>query len=165
VLSAIIGIFLAADGHVGVHVMARNFPQFARTMDDEAMLDDERFASNRNRLINNDELLARVYAWTSSHTRDEMYERAGVERGPISPVFTIPEVLQQAHLRERGALVEVDDPRGVTLTYPGPPFRPGANGFELRPAPRPGEHNVAVYEELLDLSRADLVRLRAAGVV
>jgi formyl-CoA transferase len=94
-----------------------------------------------------------------------MYERAGVERGPISPVFTIPEVLQQAHLRERGAIRELEDTRGVTLTYPGPPFHPGANGWELRPAPRLGEHNVAVYEELLELSRADLVRLRATGVV
>jgi crotonobetainyl-CoA:carnitine CoA-transferase CaiB-like acyl-CoA transferase len=165
IVSAIIGVFPCADGHVGVHVMPRNFPSLARTMDDESMLTDERFATNRARLANNDELLARIYAWTAAHTRAELYQRSGEERSGIAPVFTIPEVLEQPHLRERGAIRELDDPRGVTLTYPGPPFRSAEGEWELRPAPRLGEHNAAVYEELLELSGADLARLRAAGVV
>ena len=119
--------------------MPRNFPSFARVMEDESMLEDERFNSNRGRLINNDELLARVYAWAAGLTRDEIYRRSGEERSGLSPVFTIPEVLEQPHLRERGSLRELDG-----LVYPGPPFRPGEGGWELRPAPRLGAHNAEV---------------------
>jgi crotonobetainyl-CoA:carnitine CoA-transferase CaiB-like acyl-CoA transferase len=74
-------------------------------------------------------------------------------------------VLAQPHLRARGAFQELDDPRAGLLTYPGAPFRPGAGGWELRPAPRLGEHNAEVYGELLGLRARDLVRLRAAGVI
>jgi len=165
ILAATLGIFPCADGHVGVHIMPRNFPSFARVMEDESMLEDERFSTNRGRLINNDELLARVYAWAAGLTRDELYRRSGEERSGLSPVFTIPEVLEQPHLRERGSLRQLDDPRGVELTYPGPPFRPGEGGWELRPAPRLGEHNAEVYGELLGLTGRDLARLRAAGVI
>jgi crotonobetainyl-CoA:carnitine CoA-transferase CaiB-like acyl-CoA transferase len=40
-----------------------------------------------------------------------------------------------------------------------------AIGWPAAPAPLLGEHNTAVYCEEMGLSREDLVRLRAAGVV
>jgi crotonobetainyl-CoA:carnitine CoA-transferase CaiB-like acyl-CoA transferase len=165
VAAATLGIVPCADGYAGIHVMARNFPSFARVMDAAWMLEDERFRDTRARLLHNDELLAHVLGWAATVTREEIYRRAGEERCPMAPVLTIPEVLEQPHLRARGAFQELDDPRAGTLTYPGVPFRPGAGGWELRPAPRLGEHNAEVYGELLGLRARDLVRLRAAGVI
>ncbi len=83
----------------------------------------------------------------------------------MAPVFTIPEVLAQPHLRARASFRTLEDPRAGELTYPGPPFRPGEGEWALRPAPRLGEHNAEVFGELLGLGRRDLVRLRAAGVI
>jgi CoA:oxalate CoA-transferase len=165
ILSPTLGVFPCADGYVGVHVMSRNFPSFARVMGTEWMLEEERFRSERDRLIHADEILANVYAWAAERTRAEIYQRAGEERSTIAPILTIPEVLEQTHLRERQAFRELDDPRAGTLTYTGPPFRPSEGEWELRPAPRLGEHNVAVYGELLDLSAQDIVLLRQAGVI
>ena len=165
VASATLGIFPCADGYVGVHVMARNFPSFARVMGAEWMLEDERFRDARARLRSNDELLAEVYAWAAGATREEIYRRAGEERCTLAPVLTISEVLAEPHLRARKSFQELDDPQAGRLTYPGPPFRPGEGRWELRPAPRLGQHNTSVYEELLGLGRRDLPRLRAAGVI
>jgi len=173
VFSGTLGLFPCADGHLGVHVLQRGFPALARIMDAEWMLADERFRDDRARLEHNDELLAHVYAWAADVTREEAYRRAGEERCPLAPVLSIPEVLAQPQLRERRSFREVDDSRAGALTYPGPPFRPfenvraepGEGAWELRPAPRLGEHNEPVYGELLGLRRCDLARLRAAGVI
>jgi crotonobetainyl-CoA:carnitine CoA-transferase CaiB-like acyl-CoA transferase len=165
IAAATLGIFPCADGHAGIHIMARNFAAFARTMDAPWLIDDERFRDQRSRLVHNDELLAEVLGWTAQHTRAEIYQRAGEERCTIAPVLTVPEVLDHPHLRARGAFAEVDDPRAGRITYPGAPFRPAEGGWELRPTPRLGEHNEAVYGELLGLQGSDLLRLRAAGVI
>ncbi len=163
--SATIGIVPCADGYLGLHTMPRNFPAFARLMDAEWMLEDERFRDARSRLIHNDEFLAVVYGWAAGVTREEAYRRSAEVRCPLAAVFSIPEVLQQPHLRERASFRDLDDPRAGRLTYPGPPFRPAEGGWELRPAPRLGEHNASAYGELLGLAPGDLVRLRATGVV
>ena len=165
VAAATLGVFPAADGHIGVHLMARNFDAFARAAGNAALLEDERFRDARARILHNDELLAHVYQWAAGVTRARAYALAGEDRVMVAPVLTVPELLAHPHLRARNAFRELDDPRAGTLTYPGPPFRPGEGEWELRPAPRLGEHNVDVYGELLDLDKQDLVRLRAAGVI
>jgi crotonobetainyl-CoA:carnitine CoA-transferase CaiB-like acyl-CoA transferase len=165
ILSPTLGIFPCADGYVGVHVMSRNFPSFARVMGTEWMLEDERFRGERDRLIHSDEIMATIYAWTAERTREQIYQRAGEERSTIAPVLTIPEVLEQPHLRERDAFRKLDDPRAGTLTYTGPPFRPGEGEWQLRPAPRLGEHNSDVYGEMLELSAQEIVLLRQSGVI
>ena len=165
VFSATLGVFPCADGHIGVHIMPRNFASFARVMGAEWMLEDERFVDGRARLQHNDELMAEVYAWAAQHTRDEIARRSGEERCTLAPILSVPEVLEQPHLRERESFCTIDDPRAGEISYPGAPFRPGEGGWELRPAPSLGEHNAAVFAELLGLSRRDLVRLRAAGVI
>jgi CoA:oxalate CoA-transferase len=165
ILSPTLGIFPCADGYVGVHVMSRNFPSFGRVMGHDWMVDDERLRTERGRLINNDEILAHIYAWAAEHTREEIYRRAGEERSTIAPVLTIPEVMQQPQLLAREAFRTLDDPRAGAITYTGPPFRPSEGDWELRPAPRLGEHNASVYSELLDLTPQEIVALRQAGVI
>ena len=165
VVSATLGIFPCADGYVGIHIMARNFPSFARAMGAEWMLEDERFRDAGARLRHNDEVMARTYEWAAGLTREEIDRRGGEERCALTPILSIPEVLAQPHLRARESFQSLEDPRVGSLRYPGPPFRTAESGWELRPAPRLGEHNASVYGELLGLERRDLVRLRAAGVI
>jgi crotonobetainyl-CoA:carnitine CoA-transferase CaiB-like acyl-CoA transferase len=134
-------------------------------MDAEWMIEDEKFRDARARLINNDELVASIYAWAAGTTREEAYRRSGELRCSVAPISSIGEVLQQPHLRARESIWEMDDPRAGRLSYPGPPFRSGEGGWSLRSAPGLGEHNETICGELLGLARCDLVRLRAAGVI
>jgi crotonobetainyl-CoA:carnitine CoA-transferase CaiB-like acyl-CoA transferase len=163
--SAVVGIYPAADGHIGIHSMPKNWPQLIAAMDAGWMAADERFADNRARLRNDDDLSAELYVWAGSVTRREAYERAGQHRAPISPVNTVADLLGSEHLNSRGFFRDVEHPAAGAMRYPSPGARMPATPPDLRPAPLLGQHNAAVYGDLLGLSHRELAMLSAAGVI
>jgi crotonobetainyl-CoA:carnitine CoA-transferase CaiB-like acyl-CoA transferase len=163
--SATVGIYPAADGHIGIHAMPKNWPQLLDAMDAQWMAADERFADNRARLQNDDELSAQFYLWATGVTRSEAYARAGAARAPISPVNTVADLLASEHLDERAFFQDVGHPATGAMRYPGPPARMSATPAELRPAPLLGQHTPEVLTELAGLTPRDLCALAAAGVV
>ena len=165
VASAAVGIYPAADGHIGIHAMPKNWPQLIDAMDAQWMDEDERFADSRARLRNDDDLSAQLYLWTTSVTKHEAYERAGRSRAPISPVNNMADLLGSPHLRARGFFHDVDHPHAGALQYAGPPSRMAASPPELRAAPTLGQHNAEVYGDLLGLAATDIARLSASGVI
>ena len=165
IASAAVGIYPAADGWIGIHAMPKNWPQLLDAMDAHWMSSDERFADNRARLRNDGELSAELYAWTTSVTRAEAYQRAGKARAPISPVNTIADLLESPHLRERGFFREIDHPAAGTMRYPGPPSSMSATPPQPRRAPLLGEHTAEVLCGMLGVAPHDLPRLAAAGVI
>jgi crotonobetainyl-CoA:carnitine CoA-transferase CaiB-like acyl-CoA transferase len=163
--SAAVGIYPAADGHIGIHAMPKNWPQLLDAMDAHWMSEDERFADNRARLRSDDELSAQLYIWSTSVTKAEAYQRAGRTRAPISPVNDVSDLLASPHLRERGFFREIEHPVAGALTYAGPPSQMSASPPTPSRAPLLGEHNGAVYGELLGMTARDMARLCAAGVI
>jgi len=165
VLSAMVGLFPAADGHIGLHIMPRNWPWFARAIGRPDLIDDPRFKDNFSRLQNNDELEAIVYGWAGSQDAKELYRTAGAARAPVAFVHSIGDLLESEQLQARQYFREVEHPAAGTLTYPGPPFRMSEVEWKEGRAPLCGEHNEALYCDEMGLSRGDLARLRAAGVI
>jgi crotonobetainyl-CoA:carnitine CoA-transferase CaiB-like acyl-CoA transferase len=165
IASAAVGIYTAADGWIGIHAMPKNWPQLLDAMDAHWMSSDERFADNRARLKNDGELSAELYAWTTSVTRAEAYERAGKARAPISPVNTMADLLESPHLRERAFFREVDHPATGAMRYPGPPSSMSATPPAPGRAPLLGEHTSDVLCGMLGIAPRDLTRLAAAGVI
>ncbi len=165
VLSAMVGVFPAADGYVGLHIMPRNWPWFARAIGRPELIDDPRFKDNFSRLQHNDELEAVVYEWAGGQRAKEVYRSAGAARAPIAFVHTLGDLMESEQLRAREYFQQVDHPVAGALTYPGAPFRMSGVEWEACRAPLLGEHNVAVYCEEMGLSRQDVGHLRAAGVV
>jgi len=102
-----------------------------------------------------------VSSWT--HQRRDIGQRGGVEPAPAG--LTVQDLLEAPQLRARGFFEEIDHPAAGRLVYPGPPFRPEAMPWEAARAPLLGEHNEEIYCEELELSREDLVVLRASGVI
>jgi crotonobetainyl-CoA:carnitine CoA-transferase CaiB-like acyl-CoA transferase len=163
--SAVVGIYPAADGFVGIHIMPKNWPQLIEAIDAGWMATDERFADNRARLRHDDELSAEFYAWAAGVTKQEAYERAGHARAPITPVNTVADLLESPHLRHRGFFRTIDHPVAGALEYPSPPARMSASPPEPRRAPLLGEHNGEIYCDLLGLTAHDLVVLSSARVI
>ncbi|MDO8616730.1 MAG: CoA transferase [Dehalococcoidia bacterium] len=165
VLSAMVGIYPAADGYLGFHIMPRNWPWFARAIGRPDLIEDSRFKDNYSRLQNNDELEAIIYEWSGRQSAQEVYRQAGAARVPVAFVHTIGDLLASEQLQERGYFQAIAHPVAGQQTYAGAPFRLSAVDWQPGRAPLLGEHNEEFYCGEMGLSGADLSRLRAAGVV
>lgn len=165
VLSAMIGVFPAAEGYIGLHLMPRNWPWFARAIGRPDLIEDPRFKDNYSRLQHNDELEAVVYQWAGRQNAREVYRTAGAARVPIAFVHTISDLLESEQLRERGYFQRVEHPLAGELTYPGPPFRMSDEQWKPGRAPLLGEHNPELYVDEMGLTPQIVARLRAQGIV
>jgi crotonobetainyl-CoA:carnitine CoA-transferase CaiB-like acyl-CoA transferase len=93
------------------------------------------------------DLIHRMMAeWLESHTKEEIFRACQAQRVPTTPVLTVAEVAQSAHLEARGFFAEIDSPHAGRLRLPGAPYKFSATPWSLRrPAPSLGEHNELVY--------------------
>lgn len=165
ILSALIGIYPAADGYIGVHAMPRNWKALLETMEMPELAEDPRFATGQARLQNEDELRATLYAWSLSHTKKEVYERAGRLRGPVAYVHDMQDLFDSPHLKARNYLVEVDHPAAGRLTYPRGPFLMSETPPRAGRAPLLGEHTVEVLRGRAGLDDDAIAVLAGAGVI
>jgi crotonobetainyl-CoA:carnitine CoA-transferase CaiB-like acyl-CoA transferase len=165
VVSAVVGVYPAADGHLGFHIMPRNWPWFAKAMGREDLVEDERFRDSHARLQNNDELEAIIYEWAGRQKAKELYQRAGAARVPVAFVHSMGDLLESEHLRGRGYFHRAEHPVAGVQTYAGAPFGMSDVEWLEGRAPLLGEHNQEFYRGEMGLSGVELSRLRAAGVV
>ena len=158
-MASFIGVYPCQDGHVGVHIMARNWAPFVKTIGREEWLDDPRFATQAARVVNNDDLMAELYGWAATVTKKEAYAAGGVGRAPIAYVHTMEDVMTSPQLNSRGYLTKITHPVAGEATYPGPPWWVGEDGWSHAPAPLLGEHTDAILREA-GFSDAELQLLR-----
>jgi len=100
------------------------------------------FANRLLRAENNDGLLPLIEMELTGRTVQETYIGMQARRIPCAPVSGMQDLLENPHLRERGAFVEVDHPVAGTWTYPGAPWHFSDTPWQVaRPAPLLGEHS------------------------
>ncbi len=156
------------DGYVALQCAERRqWKRFLEMMGNPAWGSDPKY---RDRLKNNDEyaeeLDALLAPWLMSHTKEEIFALCREWKISGSPVYTIDEVVQSQHLRERGFFVEIEHPEVGRQTYPGSPYQfAGKPPRQSRPAPLLGEHNLAIFGERLGISEAELVAMRQSGEI
>jgi formyl-CoA transferase len=165
------GAYAVTDGHVAIAAVTDAwFAALADAMGRPDLVADERFATRGARTANAGALNALVEEWTARHTQaeviDELYRRRHV---PAVPVRDPLEMVQDASLRERGAVLALTHPtiEDIEPAYgSGMPLRfaRSSTGYD-RPAPMLGQHNDEVYGELLGLDGDALGALRDAGVI
>lgn len=139
---------------------------FAAALQRPDWLDDARYATAAGRYAHRHELDAAVSAWTRARSREEvtrLLQAAGVA---AFPSYTAQDIVDDAHMRERGAIETMTSPQGETRSVVGPPWRFAHSPAALeRWTPALGEHNDYVFGELLGLSRARIAELVAAKVI
>ncbi len=110
------------------------------------------------------EVLKRFFA---TKGRWDLYENGQRRRLLIGIVSTPEDLAKNPQLQYRQWLTAVEhDDIGMTLQYPGPPYRFSETPWAIyRRPPGVGEHNAEVYCEELGVGRDELQRLSAAGVI
>jgi formyl-CoA transferase len=106
---------------------------------------DPRFRSNPDRVRNREELGALLEAHFGTAPAAEWVERGRAAGVPAGPVRTVPEVLEDAQLHERGMVESVAHPTIGELRLVGIPFKFSATPASIRrPPPLLGEHTAEV---------------------
>ena len=138
----------------------------AQAMDADGLADDPRFDTNEARRENHDDLDRIISEWTiglEAYDLTRKLQRLGV---PAGPVLRGPDLLQDAHYKDRGTFVTVDHPQVGPKQYPGIPWKMSATPGVVRwPSPTLGQHNREVYGELLGLNGLEIDQLDQTGVI
>jgi crotonobetainyl-CoA:carnitine CoA-transferase CaiB-like acyl-CoA transferase len=165
--TGVVAVLPASDGYVAIspreeHLWAR----WLEVMGNPSWAGDERFKDRAARIEHWDQLEPLLAEWTRQRPKDEIFRAAQAARVPAFPVSTMANVFASKQLASRGFFQEIDHPAAGRFRYPAAPYHFSRVGWQLRrPAPLLGEHNEEVLGGILGYRRADLVRLRQAGVI
>jgi crotonobetainyl-CoA:carnitine CoA-transferase CaiB-like acyl-CoA transferase len=160
-------LFACAHGYVAIHVVKEeHWRNLARAMGREGLVEDPRFRTNADRVANMDATDAVVREWTLQHPKMSVFAAARQYRIPCAPVRTVPEVMHDPHMHERGMLEEIDHPDLGSVIVPTTPLRlHGADRVKSVPSPKLGQHNREVYHGWLGLSEVEVEGLKRDGVI
>lgn len=160
-------LYACKDGYVVMSGTGEGFwPGLVKMMGSPEWTKEEWCKDGISRNQNVERVNARITEWTSQHTPEEVERAAYEHRVPCSAVRNVGDLTRDEQLAAREFFVTAEHPRAGTIAYPGAPYKLSATPWQLRePAPLLGEHNEAVFCDLLGYARADLVRMRRAGII
>jgi crotonobetainyl-CoA:carnitine CoA-transferase CaiB-like acyl-CoA transferase len=158
--------FATSDGDIVLAVGNDDlWRRFCRLAGLDTIVDDPRFATNRDRVGHYDELRPLLADVFGRQTRAQWLSALGEAGVPAGAVRDLGEVLTDAQLLARRMVESVAHPVTGDLTVLGVPVKlSDTPGAIRRPPPRLGDQTACVLEEFgVDTSR--LQALREAGVI
>ncbi|RYG30785.1 CoA transferase [bacterium] len=131
------------------------------------LLSDKRYVDMKSRHANRRELDRAISEWSllqNAEAAVNELQRVGV---PAHVSFNTHDLVNDEHLRQRQAIIEVVDLEGGTRAAVGFPgrFSVGDAPGIVRGTPKLGEHEDFVYGELLGLSRREIEELVEREVI
>lgn len=141
------------------------FQRLAKMMDKDWGT-DERFASHNARGDNQTELDEMISEWTSARSVKDVLSACNANAVPCGPVNTAKDMLEDAHIKARNAIVKVFAPLiGADVPMQAPVPKLSATPGRVNSAgPALGEHTDAILD-VLGYSDADRERLRNDNVI
>jgi crotonobetainyl-CoA:carnitine CoA-transferase CaiB-like acyl-CoA transferase len=160
-------VFASADGHM--LVAAGNDKQFqalCRASGLAQLANDNRFATNADRVRNRDNLLPILQNTFRSKPTLEWVEVLGSVGVPAGPINTVDQVFSDPQVLHRQMAVEMPHPLVENVRLVGNPIRMSRTPVQFdRPPPLLGQDTNAVLSELLGLSAEQIDALRSVGVI
>jgi formyl-CoA transferase len=130
------------------------------------LIADPRFRTNPDRVKHYREIDAVVGDWIGERTLAEITERLVDAEVGFSPIYSIAQIFEDAHFREREALISVDDSELGRVRMQGviPKFT-DSPGVVNSAAPPLGAHTREILSALLSLTEPEIDELERCGAV
>ncbi len=161
--------FQCADGYVSFHlpdISDELWRNLATALGREDVLSDSRFVDAASRRRHLRDVQATVEEMVRPHPRAHLWEIFRKYGLGSFPVLSIAEVVEDEHIKARGAFVDVEHPDAGTLKMLRPWIRFTEKPTAIHHAgPAIGEHNAEVYNELLGFDDRKIAELKEAGVI
>jgi crotonobetainyl-CoA:carnitine CoA-transferase CaiB-like acyl-CoA transferase len=156
--------FSAADGDFVLAV--GNDDQWRRFCRVAALDEDARFATNRQRVTNYDELRPVLAERLRTRTRAQWIEALTAAAVPCGSVRDLAEVFADPQVAARDMIATLEHPTAGPLKLLGTPLRLSDTPGAIRtPPPVLGQHTEAVLTKDLGLTSEEVAALRTKGVV
>ncbi|MFD1634460.1 CaiB/BaiF CoA transferase family protein [Haloplanus ruber] len=156
-----------ADGYLNVGCGNQKlWEELCAAIDRPDLAEDDRFASNPDRVANMDELETELAAVFRERPTEEWVDLLADERGlPVGPVYDVPAALDNEQTEARDVIREIDHPALGTVPVIEHPlnYEHADAGFDGAP-PLLGEDTEAILQEL-GYDDAALTRLREEGAI
>lgn len=161
------GVEKCKDGFIGVNTLTgQQWVSICQMMGMEDFADNPDFQTLVGRLFRRDDVLARISPWLMEHTKDEIFTEGQAWRIPVAPVPSTEDIVNSPQHKDRGYIVEADQPVAGKLAQPGPILKMSETPWKMKaPAPLLGQHNEEIYGKLLGYNKEDLVRLRQSDII
>ena len=155
-------VYACRDGHFVLAVgNDGQFAKMAAAMGHPEWSADERFTTNRGRVVNGDAMRAALTARFAELTRAEVTARLESAGVPCAPINSIPQVFEEPQLQHRNMLRQLPHATGTVPSVVSPlNFSETPLRFDRGP-PTLGQHTAEVLAEL----GLDHAVLSAKGVV
>jgi len=144
----------------------RTFERLAHAIGRPELANDPRFANNPSRVDNAAELDAIIARWFRQFCLGDCMEILKQHDVVAGPIYDIQRIFQDPHYEARDDIIEVEDAELGTVrmqnVIPKMSKTPGEVKFAGLAL---GEHNHEIYVERLGLSREEIERLEAEGII
>jgi crotonobetainyl-CoA:carnitine CoA-transferase CaiB-like acyl-CoA transferase len=156
-------IFATLDGYITAGAVSdAEWQGMCRALDREEWLEDPRFRTANDRIVNVRERLAMTAEVLATRSSAEWLERLDANGVPCAPVLQRHQVIEHEQIRINGTVTEQEHPIAGRIRQPRPAARFDRTPAGIqRHAPTLGEHT----DEILGELGFDAEKLRAAGVV
>lgn len=140
--------------------------KFCELMGDSGLAGDERFSSSELRLEHRAILDDIVSNWTQQYSKHKLTTMLQSKGVAAAPVLSRKEKFSDPQLKARQDFVKVIHPVLGEELLDANPWRLSATPPEIfRHAPLVGEHNDYVYGELLNMSSAEISKLKEEEII
>lgn len=158
--------FATQDGYINIGAANQNnWERMCRAVGRDDLLDDARFASNPERMLNIQSLtpiMEETFRTQTTAHWVEVLERAGV---PCGPIYNIEQVYADPHVQSRDMAVELQHPKAGGIRNIGVAVKLSDTPGSVRtPAPLLGQHTDDVLTEF-GYADADIATLRQSGAL
>jgi crotonobetainyl-CoA:carnitine CoA-transferase CaiB-like acyl-CoA transferase len=149
-------LYACADGHyVALSGSMQSMAEkIFRTIERPDLVDDPRFRTNDDRLVNRDALDAIIGEFIARRSREDnlsLFEAAGVT---VGPVHSVAELIGHPYVSGREIMIEMDDPAGALPMHNVVTRLSATPGSIHRGAPSIGEDTEAILAELREAGSA-----------
>jgi crotonobetainyl-CoA:carnitine CoA-transferase CaiB-like acyl-CoA transferase len=161
------GHFLTKDDQYFVLSVAGDkvFEQFAKGIGREDLLQSEEYRTAKGRMKNREEINQIAEDWCRAHTIEECMAAMGDEV-PNCKVYTAADIVKDPHFAAREALIQVPTKKFGVLTMQNvTPKLSDTPGKVEWAGPELGANNEEIYLEKLKMTKEELAKLQANGVV
>ena len=109
-LLAPFGIYNAKDGFVAIGIVENSYwDVLKKIIDSDALLNDSKYGTISLRGQNRSELNKKINKWTERYSKKELVKLLG-GKVPFGPVNNVKEIFEDAHVRNRDMILEIEQP-------------------------------------------------------